>query len=179
MIARFIGDGHGQADRREQIGRDRVCAICSCQRAAARQITTNAQQPVSTTMSAPHWGWPISDGERSAGWSCRSSWTVLNSNRDNAALGDGMVVGRSRAECAGDDWPCSKLRVRTCIGATRLLATLRAPRKPLTARWLFNFHNSFAHAIMGYVYEAKKQWGPAIAECGRRQMPRTQRGSLQ
>jgi adenylate cyclase len=97
-------------------------------------------------------------------------WTVLNSNPDKAALGDAATLFERALALDAQNVPAM-------IGLAQALASradmywsddrpgdIARAEETIDRALALQPHNSFAHATKGYVYEAKKQWGPAIAE---------------
>ena len=97
-------------------------------------------------------------------------WTVLNSNPDKAALGDAAALFKRALALDAQNVPAM-------IGLAQALASradmywsddrpgdIARAEETIDRALALQPHNSFAHATKGYVYEAKKQWGPAIAE---------------
>ena len=97
-------------------------------------------------------------------------WTVLNSNPDKAALGDAAAVFERALALDAQNVPAM-------IGLAQALASradmywsddrpgdIARAEETIDRALALQPHNSFAHVTKGYVYEAKKQWGPAIAE---------------
>jgi TolB-like protein len=97
-------------------------------------------------------------------------WTVLNSNPDKAALGDAAALFERALALDAQNVP-------GMIGLAQALASratmywsddrpgdIARAQETIDRALALQPHNSFAHVTKGYVYEAKKQWGPAIAE---------------
>ena len=97
-------------------------------------------------------------------------WTVLNSNPDKAALGDAAALFKRALALDAQNVPAM-------IGLAQALASradmywsddrpgdIARAEETIDRALALQPHNSFAHTTKGYVYEAKKQWGPAIAE---------------